>query len=170
MSSRPTPLGAIARGLAAGVIGTAAMTATQELAARLRSPGETEGTVPTVSPDDPWEQASAPAKVARRILEGVFERTVPPERIGLLTNVMHWAYGTGWGGVYGVVAGTFPGHSLRRGLLFGTGVWTMSYVQLVPMGIYELPWTYPAQDIALELGYHLAYGVGVDTGHRLLAR
>ena len=160
----PTPLGAVTRGLAAGVVGTAVMTLVQELSAKLQAPSD--GAAPP--PQDPWAQASAPAKVGRRIIEGVFEHPVPPERIGLLTNVMHWAYGTGWGAIYGIVEGTFPGHSVRRGLLFGSGVWVMGYVQLVPMGIYELPWRYPAQDVALELGYHLAYGVGVDTGHRLL--
>ena len=164
MSTRPTPLGAIARGLAAGVVGTAVMTAAQELAARARS------RAPAPPPTDPWEAASTPAKVARKVLEGVFDRPVPPERIPFLTNAMHWAYGTGWGAVYGIVEGTFPGHSLRRGLLFGTAVWVMAYVQLVPMGLYELPWKYPLSGEAEELGFHLAYGIGVDAGHRLLDR
>ena len=170
MSTTPTPLGAIARGLAAGVAGTAVMTATQELAARLRPTPATEGTVPPVAPADPWESASTPAKLAKRVLEGVFEQEVPPERIPFLTNAMHWRYGTRWGAVYGVVAGTFPGRSLRRGLAFGTSVWVMAYVQLVPLGLYELPWKYPLRDEALELGYHLAYGTGVNAAFALLAR
>lgn len=37
-----TPLGAVARGLAAGVVGTALMTVAQELSARLPSSGDSQ--------------------------------------------------------------------------------------------------------------------------------
>ncbi|HUB99547.1 MAG TPA: hypothetical protein VMS11_06970 [Solirubrobacterales bacterium] len=56
MSDDVTPLGAIGRGLAAGFAGTAAMT------------------------------ASAPAQLARRVIEGVFQKQVPAARIGFLTE------------------------------------------------------------------------------------
>ena len=168
MSSAPTPLGAVARGLAAGAIGTGVMTAVQTLPAKLQDDqaGEEEA---SPAPQDPWQQASAPAKLGRRISEGVLERPVPPERIGLLTNVMHWGYGTGWGAVYGLVQGTVGGRPLRHGLLFGTGVWLMAYVQLVPIGLSELPWKYSPKDLGTELGFHLAYGAGVASGYRVLA-
>jgi hypothetical protein len=172
MTSAPTttPLGAVARGIAAGLVGTAAMTAWQEISARLmRSEGsESRSSQP---PEDPWEQASAPAQVGRRILEGVFEKPVPAERIPLLTNVMHWVYGSGWGAVYGLIAGSVDRvPALRSGLLFGTGVWAMSYVQLVPMGIYEPPWSYSPSQLALDLSYHLAYGTGVGVGYSAVSR
>ena len=170
MKSQDTPLGAIARGMAAGVVGTGAMTLAQVLPAKLQSSGDGGEQKEEESPQDPWEEASMPAKVGRRIIEGVFHREVPPERIPLLTNGMHWAYGTGWGAIYGLIEGTFGGRSLRQGALFGAGVWAMSYVQLVPMGIYQVPWKYPPKSIAMELGYHLVYGIGVAGGHRLLDR
>jgi hypothetical protein len=171
MTTEQTPLGAIARGMAAGVIGTAAMTAAQELAAKLQSSGDGgQQDEESQGPQDPWEQASMPARVARRISEGVFHHEVPPERIPLLTNALHWAYGTGWGAVYGLIQGTFGGRSPRQGVLFGAGVWAMSYVQLVPMGLYELPWKYPPKSIVMELGYHVVYGVGVAGGHGLFDR
>lgn len=167
-----TPLGAVARGLAAGVAGTAVMTAWQEAAARLRSGGgETGGPQgEDQPPQDPWESASAPAKVARRIGEGVFQREVPASRIGLLTNVMHWSYGTGWGAVYGLIARTWPGRPLLRGVAFGTGVWAMSYAMLVPMGLYSPPWTYPPVELGLDLSYHLAYGAGGGLAHAAITR
>jgi uncharacterized membrane protein YagU involved in acid resistance len=170
MSATTTPLRALARGIAAGLGGTAAMTGWQELSARLRSSGTPDagGEDP---PADPWEQAPVPAQVARRIVEGVLQRPLAPERIGLATNVMHWAYGTGWAVVYGMLSGSTatPGGP-RRGIVFGTGVWAMSYVQLVPLGLYEPPWKYPLEDLAMDLSYHLAYGVGVSTTDRLLHR
>lgn len=170
--ARPTvtPLGAIGRGLLAGAMGTTLMTGWQMLSAKLRSSGEDAGGAQPNATQDPWERASAPAKVARRVSEGVFKQEVSTDLIPLLTNAMHWGYGTGWGAVYGLVAGSIGSSRLRGGLLFGSAVWAMSYVQLVPMGLYEPPWKYPPEDLALDLSYHLAYGAGVSAGYRFLDR
>jgi hypothetical protein len=167
LDDTPTPLAALRRGLLAGVAGTAAMTAWQELSAKLTAADDQE---PRQQPDDPWEQASAPAQVARRIIEGVFKREASPALIPVLTHATHWAYGTTWGGVYGLVAGsTARRRPLRRGLAFGTAVWAMSYVQLVPMGLYEPPWKYPPKDLAMDLSYHLVYGAAAGLAYRVLA-
>ena len=164
-----TPLGAVARGLAAGVVGTGAMTVWQELSTRLQSQGEAGDSGSRRPPEDPWEQASAPAKVAKRVSEGVFQHEVSAERIPLLTNAMHWGYGSSWGIVYGLAAGsTRRPQGLRAGAIFGTAVWLMSYAQLVPMGLYEPPWKYAPRELALDLSYHLAYGVGVAGAFRVL--
>lgn len=109
-----TPLGAAARGLVAGLIGNAAMTA------HLVAPDDSEGDSAEDRPEDPWEQAPAPAKVGRRISEGVFDRRVPPERIPLLANAMHWGYGALWCGLYGLVQGTVRGNPYH--LTYGLGV------------------------------------------------
>lgn len=165
-----TPLGAVARGLAAGAVGTALMTVAQELSAKLQSSGGSEQQGDAGSaPADPWEQASMPAQVARRISEGVFHHEISPDKIPVLTHAMHWGYGTAWGAVYGMLQGTFGGRSVRQGVVFGAGVWAMSYVQLVPMGLYQPPWRYPAKDTAMEVGYHLVYGAGVAAAHHRLA-
>lgn len=171
--ARVTPLGAVVRGLAAGVIGTAVMTAWQELSMKLQSSGEDGGgdeNPAAGQQQDPWEQASAPAKVARKMLEGVFDHKVPPEKIGLLTNTMHWGYGTSWGALYGLIQGTSPGPPLRRGLLFAGGVWAMSYVMLVPMGLYQPPWEYPPKEVAMDVSFHMAYGAGVGAGYAFVDR
>lgn len=164
MGGPASPLGSALRGLAAGVAGTALMTGWQELAARLRSPGDERD-----PPADPWESAPAPAKVAKLTLEGLFGQRVGPERIGLLTNVMHWGYGAGWGTLFGLWAGGRPrGSALRRGLALGTAVWASSYAQLVPLGIYEPPWRYAPGELALDLSHHLVYGTGVAAAHAAL--
>lgn len=169
MSTPPTPLNAVARGLVAGVVGTACMTAAQMLYAKLQPPAPREDQGSSSEPQDPWEGASAPAQVGRRVIEGVFHGEVPPERIALLTNVMHWGYGTGWGAVYGLAQGGRRTRPLRDGLLFGTGVWVMAYVQLVPMGIYEPPWKYSIKNLASEWGFHLVHGPGVAAAYRVIA-
>ncbi|MBV8432562.1 MAG: hypothetical protein JO244_15465 [Solirubrobacterales bacterium] len=166
------------RGLVAGAIGTAAMTAWQDLSAKLQSAGEEgrgggdprgEG-AGSGEDSDPWAQAPAPAQAGRLILHELGYE-VPSDKIGLLTNVMHWGYGIGWGAVYGAVAGNAARQRpLARGLVFGASVWVMSYVQLVPLGIYQPPWDYPSQELALDLSYHLAYGAGVGAGGALVER
>ena len=168
---RSTPLNAVATGLAAGVVGTGLMTAWQELAGRLKSAASDDAREPDQPARDPWDDASAPAKVAKRIGEGVFHKSVSSERIPLLTNAMHWGYGTSWGAVYGLAAGSArdaPRHG--AGAAFGTVVWLMSYVQLVPMGLYAPPWETPPRELALDLSYHLVYGAGVASAYRLLTQ
>lgn len=169
--SEQTPLGALVRGLAAGAIGTAAMTVHQEIVSRMSSNGGSgDDGSGSDQQADPWEKAPAPAQVAKRILEGVFHKKVPADRIDLLTNLMHWLYGTSWGGIYGLVEGTVEAPPLVAGPLFGGAVWASSYLELVPMGIYEPPWEYPLATLANDLGYHLSYGVGVALGHRAIER
>src|SRR5438309_1466486 len=131
------PFSTIIRGLVCGIAGTTAMTGWQDLSARLMdgSGGEGEGG-DRHDGGDPWESASAPAQVGRLILRSISGRDVPPERIGLLTNVMHWGYGMTWGVVYAVSTPRHRG-GVGRGLAFGTGVWAASYGLLVPLGIYE---------------------------------
>jgi hypothetical protein len=169
----PTPAGAIARGLLAGVGGTAVMTVWQEAAAKLRSSGdEGGGRAEPQTDEERWAQAPAPAQLGKRIVEGVLQRPIPASKIGLMSNVMHWGYGTGWGAVYGIVQGTRPrrGRAVSSGLAFGAFVWAMSYVQLVPLGLYEPPWKYDATTLALDLSYHLAYGAGLGATYAVLAR
>ncbi len=156
-----TLLGRAGRGLVAGLIGTATMTAWQGLSAKLQSRGQEDAGGGGSEPADPWAGAPAPAKVGRLVLLALgFD--VQADKIDLLTNVMHWSYGTTWGAVYGGVMGKRAHERpLARGLGFGAWVWVMSYVQLVPLGIYELPWKYSPQELAMDLSYHLAYGAGV---------
>jgi uncharacterized membrane protein YagU involved in acid resistance len=160
------------RGQTAGAIGTLAMTAWQELAGRLRSWGEADaGGPPASDPEARWQQAPAPAKVARLIGERVLHRQVSADLIPLLTNVMHWGYGIGWGGAYGLLPASAEFRSgARRGAAFGAFVWAMSYVELVPLGLYEPPWRYPAQELAFDLSYHLVYGTSTGLALKTLDR
>ena len=75
------------RGALAGVLGTAVMTAWQELSAKLQS--SSGGESQQREPKDPWDAAPAPAKVGRMVL-GALGYEIPASQIDLLTNVMHW--------------------------------------------------------------------------------
>lgn len=169
-----TPLGALGRGLVAGAIGTAVMTGYQMLVARIRESADDEEESTSAAqepPADPWEEAPAPAQVARRVIEGLTGREVPASRIGLLTNVTHWTYGIAWGGLAGILLGsTGTARPVREGLALGSAVWGTSYATLVPIGIYEPPWEYPPAELAIDFSYHAVYGAGVAGAFRLLER
>ena len=152
-------LKSLARGVVAGLAGTAAMTAYQLAVAKLQGK-------PLATPvPHRWADAPAPAQVAKRVADAVGQgRRFTREDVPLLTNAMHWLYGVGWGALYGAVRP--PG----GGVALGTTVWAASYAELVPLGIYQPPWKYPAKDLALDLSYHLVYGVGVAAAFAALER
>lgn len=155
------------RGALAGIAGTSAMTAAQTISAKLQSSSRNGS---SASDEDPWETAPAPAKVAKRISEGVFHHDVSSEQIPLLSNAMHWSYGIGWGIIFGLAVAGRTAPAARRGAIFGAAVWTSSYLQLVPMGIYEPPWKYKPQELALDFSYHLAFGLTTATTFHAIER
>jgi hypothetical protein len=106
--------------------------------------------------------------VGRRIIEGVFHKEASPDVIPLLTQGMHWAYGTGWGAVYGLVEGSKARRPLVDGLVFGTGVWALSYATLVPMGIYRPPTGNPPAELAIDWSYHAVYGAAAAAAYRAI--
>jgi hypothetical protein len=154
-----SPLATLVRGALAGLAGTGAMTFHQELRSRAKGGGGSGG-------EPSWDEAPAPAVVAKRLLEGLFQRDVPPSRIPLLANAMHWVYGTAWGIAYALAA---ESGARMPGPAFGAAVWGMQYVQLVPMGLYELPWHYGLATLADDLGYHVTYGTATALAHRAVS-
>jgi hypothetical protein len=127
----------VLRGLVAGLVGTAVMTAAQFAAAKFRD----HSFGPTAS--ERW--ADAPT------------RDVVP----VPTNSLHWTYGTTLGVLYAIAARALRPEPLLGGVGFGLGVWSASYAQLVPLEVFDSPWRYPIDEVALELGYHVVYGAAV---------
>jgi hypothetical protein len=148
----------IVLGLIAGAAGTTAMTALQELLPRLRGGGEQE---------ESRDEEPAPAQAARKLL-GTVGIEPPASWTPALTQAAHWAYGTGWGTAYALLRDRADANVPALGLGFGLAVWTASYVQLVPLGIYEPPWTYPPATLAEDLSYHAVYGLGVAATYAAL--
>jgi hypothetical protein len=109
---------------------------------------------------DDWSKAGAPAQVGKRLFEGFFQRDLSPRKAALTNNVMHWAYGLGWGATYGLVAGTLCPPPLRSGLLFGSVVWTSDYIILPLTKLYKPVWKYDLPTLWQDLSAHLVYGVG----------
>ena len=168
MRKKPTFTGAIKLGLAAGLVGTTCMTALQEVMAHRRRAHMPAG--PVMAEADPWSHAPAPAQLARRVMQDITGREIPPDRIPAYTNAMHWGYGVAMGPVYGLAHRLLRGRAPVHGAAFGLGVWAWSYATLVPLGLYRWPWHYRAGAIAKDVSYHLLYGTGTAAGFELLAR
>lgn len=154
---RKTPLAAVLQGLAAGIAGTAVFTAYQAL----RGGGE------EAAPPEDWSETSEPAQVGQRVAEGVFEREVPLERAGLVTNVVHWAYGTGWGAVYALIEESVR-QPLASGVALTGAVMAADYTLLPAMKLYEPPWRYPAKTLAADFATHLVHGLAIAGAYRAL--
>jgi len=164
-----TPLGAVARGLAAGAVGTAAMDAL--LFARYRrSGGESDFAGWEFSSDlSSWEQAPAPAQVGKRLVEGLFGHKLPASAVALVNNVTHWAYGMLGGAQYGIVVGSLRAPRILYGLPFGAVVWGTGYVILPAAKLYKPIWEYDRDTLAKDLSAHLVYGLGTAAALRVLS-
>ena len=164
----PTPLNAVIRGLVAGAVGTAAMDAL--LFARYRrGGGETRFADWESSAGlEGWEDAPAPAHVGKRLVEGLFDIKLPPQRARLVNNVTHWGFGILSGAGYGIVAGSLARPRILYGLPFGAGVWAGGYVVLPAAKLYEPIWKYDVKTLGNDLSAHLVYGLATAAAWRLL--
>jgi uncharacterized protein DUF6789 len=163
-----TPLGAVVRGFASGAAGTLAMDAARFVRYRLAGGKQRFLEWEFSSGLSTWDQAPAPAHIGKRLVEGVFQREVPPERATLMNNVMHWAYGTLWGAEYGIVAASLPAPRVRSGVALGTVVWASDYAVLPLAKLYKPIWEYDAKVLANDLAAHWVYGLGTEATFRLL--
>jgi hypothetical protein len=159
--------GSILRGLAAGAAGTLAMD--RLLYRRYRNGGgassfpawESSASVQS------WDDAPAPALVARRILEGVLKRDIPPSYARLLNNATHWGFGLANGAAYGVLLGLRQSR-IWYGLPFGAAVWAGGYVVLPRLGVYEDIWKYDVKTLEQDLSAHLVFGTATAATYSLL--
>ncbi len=88
-----------------------------------------------------------------------------------LSYQVHWAYGMGMGGLYGLVRPAAGWPDLGGGLAFGTGLWALGSQIIVPMlGLAKGPTAYPPRQHLVELGGHLVYGLVTSATTQLLNR
>jgi hypothetical protein len=141
---------AIGKGLVAGFGGTAAMTVSSTLEAKLR------GRAPS----------SAPARATAKIL-GIktFEDAVAQAR---WNDLSHWGYGTGWG----VVRGLLDAIGLRprkATALHGVAVWGGAQVTLPALDIAPPSVFWPKEDFAIDALHHTVYAVATGVAYELLS-
>ncbi|MGH1550836.1 hypothetical protein ACRAWB_17295 [Leifsonia poae] len=169
-SGPQTPVGGIARGVAAGVVGTLAFDLWLYLQYR-RGHGREEFADWEFSADvTGWDGAPAPAQVGRRIVNGLFETDLPDSRAALFNNIAHWAYALGGATAYGVLAGSLRRPHTGYGLLLGVGMWLSGYAILPPMHLYKPITEYDAKTLGKDLAAHLVYGAATGATFSGLSR
>lgn len=164
-----TPVGALLRGALAGVAGTAVMDLSQYL--RYRAGGGKDGLAAyELAGVKGWEGAPAPAQVAKRVVEGLFQIELPDGAANVANNVMHWGYGVGWASVLGLLGGSAGRRRLWWGPVFGTAVFLTDYAVLPPTGLYQPMWEYDAKTLGRDWTGHLLYGTTTGALLRALFR
>lgn len=153
-----------ALGAAAGLLGTLAMTPVMmKLTGALsRWLGEEQGQGESQEP--------ATEKAARKALEPL-GLSVEGERKKKLGNLVHFAYGTAWGALYGMVSPRSRVLGKLLGLGFGTGLFLMGDEVAVPaLKLAPPPNKTPASTHLGALAAHWVYGAATEAAFRGLSR
>lgn len=163
------PIAPTVRGVEAGALGTLAMDAT--LYRRYRHEGGSAEFPAWESSDGlvNWENAPAPALVAKQLLERVIKHEVSPRYARLLNNATHWGFGLVTGAGYGLLFGSRCKPRVWFGLPFGAAVWAGGYIVLPLLGVYKPIWKYDLQSLRKDLSAHLVFGTATATAFSLLA-
>lgn len=84
---------------------------------------------------------------------------------------MHYALGTGVGGLYGAVAEVMPEVTTGTGLPFGAVFWLVVDETMVPvLGLSKPPTKYPLSTHVYALASHLVYGLTAELVRRNLRK
>ena len=140
----------IGRGLAAGVAGTAAMTVSSTVEAKLRG--------------RPFSKT--PAKAAEKVL-GIKE-FVSPAAEARFSNLVHWGYGTAWGAVRGLLGSTAQSPKAASAI-HGAAVWGQAAVMLPLLGVAPPIGRWGGKEIAIDLFHHAVYATATGIAYERLA-
>jgi hypothetical protein len=141
---------AIGDGLVAGFVGTAAMTVSSTLEAKLR------GRTPS----------SAPARATAKVL-GIkeFDDSVAAARFN---DLSHWGYGTSWGILRGLLGAT--GMSAKAATaahgaaIYGAAQVTLPALEVAPPSIF-----WGKDEIAIDAFHHAVYATATGIAYELIA-
>jgi hypothetical protein len=161
----PTPLGALARGLAAGAIGAGFQSLFFLATARFR-PRPTALPPELGKPEREAKDETNPQTVARRAADGLMQRGPIDERSkAALASVVHYGFGAAWGGLYGLAR-----ESMRISALgFGAAVWMASDNLILPaFRLAAWPTHYSVREHHYALQAHFVYGLSTAAAYALL--
>lgn len=116
----------------------------------------------SVEPED-----DTTVKTASAISEGVFDHKLTQREKKIAGTAVHYALGTGVGGLYGAVAEVAPNVTTGAGLPFGALFWLVVDEGAVPiLGLSKGPRQYPLSTHAYALASHFVYGVTTELVRR----
>jgi hypothetical protein len=139
----------IGKGLVAGLVGTAAMTVSSSLEARMRHRAA----------------SSAPARATTRVL-GIreFEDDIAAARF---SDLSHWSYGTMWGVVRGLLSavGLSPAAATA---VHGAAIWGGGQIMLPALEVAPPLIFWGRKEVAIDLWHHGVYAVATGIAYRLI--
>lgn len=140
----------VGRGMAAGLAGTAVMTASQQVEMKIED--------------------REPSMVPAKAVEKTFDLEIDSEKAEVrLNNATHWVYGTLWGGARGLL-GAFglsgpTATAAHFALIYGTAL-----VMLPAMDLAEPPTKWSKKQIGLDLLQHAIYAAATSAAYEGLRR
>ena len=139
----------IGRGVVAGVAGTAALTVSSTIEAKLRH--------------RPF--STAPADAAAKVL-GI-ESFAGERARGRFSNLVHWGYGTGWGVVRGLLdaAGMPPARATATHL---AAVWGSEQVMLPALEVAPPITMWGREEAAIDGLHHAVYAIATGLAYEAL--
>lgn len=167
MPPRSHPGRRLLTGALAGVAGTLAMDLVWYVRARRNGGEQGFAEWEAVRDVESWDAAPAPGQMGRKVLAAVTGADPPVGRAAVISNVMHWIYGTSWAAGYALA---FPRRRVWAGPALGATVWASDYVTLPLAGLYEPIWKYDAATLAKDLSAHLVFGTVADVLLRAVER
>ena len=141
---------AIGDGLVAGLLGTAAMTASSTIEARLRH----------------RTASNAPARATAKAL-GIkeFDNDLAKARFN---DLSHWGYGTGWGIVRGILGATgMP--PAKATTAHGAAVWGSAAITLPALDIAPPFVFWGPKEVTIDLLHHTIYATATGLAYELVS-
>ena len=141
---------AIGKGLVAGLAGTAAMTVSSTLEAKLRG----------------RSASSAPARATAKML-GIkeFEDGIAQARFN---DLSHWGYGTSWGVLRGLLGATgMPAKAATAAhgaAIYGAAQVTLPALEIAPPSVF-----WAKEEIAIDAFHHAVYAAATGVAYELIS-
>lgn len=109
------------------------------------------------------EQDDAPERLANAISVGVFRHELTRSEKDTAGTILHYAYGSTMGGLYGAAAELVPGVTTGAGALYGALIWITADEGVVPaLGLSKSPAEYPLSIHTYALASHLVFGLTTE--------
>lgn len=110
-------------------------------------------------------------KTASAISEGLFDHKLTQSERKIAGTAVHYALGTGVGGLYGAAAEVAPRVTMGAGLPFGAVFWLVVDEGAVPiLGLSKGPTQYPLSTHVYALASHFVYGVTTELVRRVVLK
>ncbi len=170
-----SPLAVVSKGALAGFAGTLALSVAvkgaqwlQGLGSGEREQGSEEDTGIGAGQALAGGQVQAPFLdrsteiFVQKVATGLFGASLSGDARRTAGMAMHFAYGSFWGAVYGLIQSSLRLPPARHGLLYGLVVWLIGPATLVPaMHIMPPPQKQGVREMLMVVGFHVAYGLGL---------